>query len=50
MKLVPCAVTGIAFERAAIPDNEFADGRMVVAQQGHHVFRIGAFGEPGEPA
>ena len=23
---------------------------MVVAQQGHHVFRVGAFGEPGEPA
>ena len=23
---------------------------MVVAQQGHHVFRIGALSEPGEPA
>ena len=23
---------------------------MIVAQQGHHVFRIRTFGEPGEPA
>ena len=29
---------------------DFADGRMVVAQQGHHVFRVRALGEPGEPA
>ena len=30
--------------------DEFADGRMVVAQQGHYVFRVGAFREAGEPA
>src|ERR1700730_2001918 len=29
-------------------DDDFADGRMVVAQQGHHVFSIGAFREPSE--
>ena len=44
------AVTGVAFERAVVLDDDFADGRMVVAQQGHHVFRVGAFGEAGEPA
>ena len=33
-----------------VSDDEFADGRMVVAQQGHHGFRIRTFGEPGEPA
>ena len=31
-------------------DDDFADGRVVVAQQGHHVFRVGALSEPGEPA
>ena len=44
------AVTSVSFERAVVLDDDFADGRMVVAQQGHHVFRIGAFSEPGEPA
>ena len=44
------AVTGVAFERAVVLDDDFADGRMVVAQQGHHVFSVGAFSEAGEPA
>ena len=44
------AVTSIAFERAVVLDDDFADGRVVVAQQGHHVFRVGAFSEPGEAA
>src|SRR6185312_6754576 len=35
------AVTGVSFERAVVFDDDFADGRMVVAQQGHHVFRVG---------
>ena len=39
------AVTGVPFERAVVLDDDFADGRMVVAQQSHHVFRVGAFGE-----
>ena len=42
------AVTGVAFEGAVVLDDDFADGRMVVAQQGHHVFSIGAFREPSE--
>jgi hypothetical protein len=44
------AVTGIASERAAVFDDFLADCRMVVAQQGHHVFSIRAFGEPSETA
>ena len=44
------AVASVAFERAVVLDDDFADGRMVVAQQGHHVFRIRTFGEAGEPA
>src|SRR6185437_16937132 len=44
------AVTSIAFERAVVLDDDFADSRVVVAQQGHHVFRVGAFGETGETA
>jgi hypothetical protein len=27
----------------------FANGRVVVAQQSHHVFRVRDFSEPGEP-
>ena len=42
------AVTSVAFERAVVLDDDFADSRMIVAQQSHHVFRVGAFGEPGE--
>jgi hypothetical protein len=41
-------VASVAFERTVVLDDDFADGRMVVAQQGHHVFGIGAFGKPGE--
>jgi hypothetical protein len=37
------AVTSVTFERAVVLDYDFADGRMIVAQQGHHVFRVGAF-------
>ncbi len=44
------AVTGIALERAAVSDDEFADSGVVVAQQGHHVFRVGALSEPCKPA
>ena len=44
------AVASVAFERAVVLDDDFADGRMVVAQQSHYVFRVGAFGEAGEPA
>ena len=44
------AVTSVAFERAVVLDDDFADCRMIVAQQGHHVFRVGALGEAGEPA
>ena len=44
------SVTSIAFKRAAILDDDLADGRMVVAQQRHHVFCVGAFGEAGETA
>ena len=36
------AVTGIAFEGAAILDDEFADGRMVVSQKRHYVFGVGS--------
>ena len=44
------AITSVPFERAVILDDDFADGRMIVAQKSHHVFRIGTFSEPGEPA
>ena len=43
-------ITSIAFEGAAVSDDEFADGRMVVAQQGHHVFRVCALSEASETA
>jgi hypothetical protein len=39
-------VTGIPFECAVVLDDDFANGRVVVAQQSHHVFGIRAFGEP----
>src|SRR5580704_13595412 len=35
------AVTGVAFERAVVLDDDFANGCMIVAQQRHHVFRVG---------
>ena len=44
------AIACIAFERAVVFDNDFADGRMVIAQQRHHIFSVGTFGEPREPA
>ena len=44
------AVTGIAFKCAVVFDDDFSNGCVVVAQQGHHVFRVGTFGEAGEPA
>src|SRR5262249_46339424 len=44
------AVTGITLKRAVVFGDDFADGRMVVAQQRHYVFGVGAFGEPGEAA
>jgi hypothetical protein len=43
-------VTGVAFERAAIFDDFIANGRMIVAQQGHHVFGVCALCEAREPA
>ena len=44
------AVASVAFKRAVVFDDDFADSRMIVAQQGHHVFSVRAFGEPSEPA
>ena len=43
------AVAREPFERAAVFDYDFADGRVIVAQQSHHVFRVVAFREPSEP-
>ena len=43
-------VASVPFERAVVLDDDFADGGMVIAQQSHDVFRIGAFSEPGEAA
>ena len=43
------AVTSITFERAVILDDDFANGRVVVTKQSHHVFSVGALCEPGEP-
>jgi hypothetical protein len=40
------AVTSVPFERAVVHNDDFADGGVVVPQQGHHVFRIRAFNEP----
>ena len=42
------AVASVSFKRAVVLDDDFADGGMVVAEQGHHVFCIGALGEAGE--
>jgi hypothetical protein len=42
------SVASVAFERAIVFDDDFADGRVVIAQQGHHVFRVGAFSEASE--
>ena len=41
------AVTGIAFQRAVVlrHANDFANGCMVVVQQGHHVFGVCIFSE-----
>ena len=36
--------------RAVILDDDFADSRMVVAQQGHHVFGVCALSEASEAA
>ena len=44
------AVAGIALQRAAVLDDDFADRRVIVAQQRHHVFRVRTLGEPGEAA
>jgi hypothetical protein len=44
------AVASVAFEGAVVFDDDFADGGMVVAQQSHHVFGVGAFCEPSEPS
>ena len=43
-------VTGIAFKRAAILVYDFTYRRMVFTQQGHHVFGIRTFREPGKAA
>ena len=43
-------VASVAFECAVILDDDFADCRMVVAQQGHHVFGVRALSEAGEAA
>src|SRR5262249_6524308 len=44
------AVASVAFERAVVFDDDFADGRVVVAQQGHYVFSVSAFSEACETA
>src|SRR4029077_1571467 len=44
------AVASVSFERAVVLDDDFADGRMIVAQQSHHVSRVGALSEAGEAA
>src|SRR5579863_8634169 len=44
------AVARVPFERTAVLDDDFADGRVVVAQECHHVFRVRTFGEAGEAA
>jgi len=33
-------VASVAFERAAVFNDDLADGRVVVAQQSHHVFGV----------
>ena len=43
-------VASVAFEGAAILEDDFANGRVVVAQQGHHIFGVCDFSEPGEAA
>src|SRR5262249_52226290 len=42
------AVARVALERTAIFDDDLADCRMIVAQQGHYVFRVRTFGETGK--
>ena len=44
------AVTGVTFERATVLDDLLANGRVVLAEQFHYVFRIGALSEAGEAA
>src|SRR5262249_48349620 len=39
------AVARVAFECAAVFDDLLADGGVVFAKQGYHVFCVGAFGE-----
>ena len=44
------AITSISFERAVVFDDDFTNRRMIVAQEGHNVFSVGALGEAGEAA
>ena len=44
------AIASITFKRPAIFDDDFANGRVVVAQQSHYVFRVRAFSKPSEAA
>jgi hypothetical protein len=44
------AIASVTFERPAVFYDDFADRRMVVAQERHHVFSVRAFGKPGETA
>src|SRR5262245_8773937 len=44
------AIASVALQGAAVLDDDLTDGRMVVAQQSHHVFRVGAFRKAREPA
>src|SRR4029078_3419613 len=41
-------VACILFEGAAVLDDDFTNGRMVVAEQGDNVFGVRTFSEPGE--
>jgi hypothetical protein len=42
------AVAGVAFESAAVLDDDFANRGVVLTQQHHYVFSICAFSEPRE--
>jgi hypothetical protein len=42
--------SGIPFERAAVLDDDFANGAMILGQQRHDVFGITAFREPKKAA
>ncbi len=41
-------VASVAFYRAAVLDDLFADGGVIFAQQRYHIFGLGALGEAGK--